>query len=84
MISFNIKNVLCNTLRFCTVSFVYFLSMTVLMSCTNDGYDGLGEYENNDIVLPASSDSTGIVIGGSDFGFDDDDQTTSIHNLTMN
>lgn len=54
------------------------------MSCTNDGYDGLGEYENNDIVLPTSSDSTGIVIGSSDFGFDDDDQTTSIHNPTMN
>lgn len=55
------------------------------MSCTNDGYDGLGEYENNDIVLPASSDSTGIVIGGSDFWFDDDDEppTTSIHNPTV-
>lgn len=61
------------------------ISLLAFSSCTQDDYGRVMEEENGDTVLSAQSDSTGIVIGGTDFGFDDDNPpATSIHNPTMN
>ena len=60
------------------------LSLLAFASCSQDDYSRDMEENDEDIVLPAKSDSTGIIIGGSDIGFDDDDPpASSINNPTV-
>lgn len=61
----------------------FILLLFIFFSCTQDNETVIVEKEV--LVLPAKSDSTGITVGGGDFGFDDDDEspTTSIHNPTF-
>lgn len=55
----------------------------LVSSCTQD--DETVIVETVIPVLPAKPDSTGITVGGGDFGFDDGDEppTTSINNPVM-
>lgn len=86
MVSCNRKKMFVRHLKFVDIiSFFIFIFQAVFMSCTHDYYGEFMGDENNGIVLSVSSDSIGITGGGTDFGFDDDDEppATSIHNPTV-